>query len=263
MSLEVPPNNETGKIFVRGTSLFWCASLSKLLQSAGYKNPGFQWYTLSVSVVSTTAALPINVPPCIPLCLSWRKEFLAFWYCCFCCHGPWKWAWRQRALLSSGAAPTFNLVRLMTCHTQVPQVGCRLDVVNIKNGCAWCHLPRLFVFWPLWHLTRFWVSSWEAASLLFIQHVRNLAGLILEVAFLFWSERLALCGETGPLLDRDVSLDGIQQLSGGWRNGVASLVDWGKHSDSVCMEIFGIRADDQCRWRLSFSMTTVAATLQK
>lgn len=120
MSLELPPNNETGKIFVCSTSLFWCASLSELLQSAGYKNPGYQWRTLSVSVVSTTTATPqlsqLRPPHPIPLCLSWRKEFLTFWYRCFCCHGPWKRAWRQCALLSSGVALTFNFVRLLTCH---------------------------------------------------------------------------------------------------------------------------------------------------
>lgn len=59
----------------------------------------FKWHTLSdcldrVSCSRGVAALPINfplhppTPP--PFCLSRRKEFLTFWYCCFCCHGPCK-----------------------------------------------------------------------------------------------------------------------------------------------------------------------------
>lgn len=59
------------------------------------KKNSFKNGTFSILVVSTTTMTlqrsQLTFPPCIPLSLSWRKEFLTFWYRCFCCHGPWKW----------------------------------------------------------------------------------------------------------------------------------------------------------------------------
>lgn len=53
-----------------------------------------------------------------------------------------------------------------------------------------------------------------------MRHVRNLAVLISEVGRLGSAERPALSDGTGPLADKDVRLDVIQQLSGRQRNGV-------------------------------------------
>lgn len=58
------------------------------------KKSWLKQHTFTILVVSTTMMTkqlsklmsPLHPPPC----LSWRKEFLTFWYCCFCCHGPWK-----------------------------------------------------------------------------------------------------------------------------------------------------------------------------
>lgn len=122
----------------------------------------------------------------------------------------------------------------MTFHAGVPQVGHCLDIKIIK----WLHQVRLFgLFWGCGRV--FYTFTWKAASLLFMRHVRNLAVLISEVGRLGSAERPALCDGTGPLADKDVRLDVIQQLSGRQRNGVclACRPEW-ERSDFDCADIF-------------------------
>lgn len=72
------PNNEIGY------SVSFC-HFPPVLSSVGYNKSLLEQHTLSLLIVSTVQHSQL-MSPCIPHSLSKRKEFMTFWYCCFCCH---------------------------------------------------------------------------------------------------------------------------------------------------------------------------------
>lgn len=103
----------------------------------------FKQHTLSILVVSTAMTPPrsqlmcVSPAPRIPLCLSWRKEFLTFWYCCFC--RSLETGRTLMRLLSSGAAcnqlsPFVNTEDGFTCYSLLPPVLCILFLVSFLSS---------------------------------------------------------------------------------------------------------------------------------